>query len=232
MQKKVRAKITKLAAHLLEADPEDMVYDRENGQVHVKGSPDKAKAFGELAFALTTADNLPEGMEPGLEETSFYDPNNFTFPNSAHIAQVEIDRNTGEVQIQKYVAVDDVGNIINPLIVTGQIVGGIAQGVGQALWENGAYDDNGQLVSGSMLDYAMPRADNFPMIETGHTHTPSPHNPLGVKGVGEMGTIAGTATMANAVMDALAPLGIKHLDMPLTAEKIYNAIHAANGGGN
>ena len=229
---KVRDKITKLAAHLLEADPEDMVYDRENGQVHVKGSPDKAKAFGELAFALTTADNLPEGMEPGLEETSFYDPNNFTFPNSAHIAQVEIDRNTGEVQIQKYVAVDDVGNIINPLIVTGQIVGGIAQGVGQALWENGAYDDNGQLVSGSMLDYAMPRADNFPMIETGHTHTPSPHNPLGVKGVGEMGTIAGTATMANAVMDALAPLGIKHLDMPLTAEKIYNAIQAANGGGN
>jgi carbon-monoxide dehydrogenase large subunit len=231
---KVRAKITKLAAHFLEAAPEDMVYDRETGKVYVKGSPDTAKAFGELAFALTTADNLPEGMEPGLEETSFYDPANFTFPNSAHIAQVEIDKNTGEVKVQKYFAVDDVGNIINPMIVEGQIVGGIAQGVGQALWENGAYDENGQLMSGSMLDYAMPRADGFPTIETGHTFTPSPHNPLGVKGVGEMGTIAATATMANAVMDALAPLGIKHLDMPLTAEKLYDAIHSqpANGNGS
>jgi carbon-monoxide dehydrogenase large subunit len=227
---KIRGKITKLAAHLLEAAPEDMVYDRENGKVHVQGSPDKAKAFGELAFALTTADNMPEGMEPGLEETSFYDPANFTFPNSAHVAQVEIDRNTGEVKVQKYIAVDDVGKVINPLIVDGQIVGGIAQGVGQALWEHGVYNDDGQLLSGSMLDYAMPRADGFPPIETGRNETPSPHNPLGVKGVGEMGTIAGTVTIANAVMDALAPLGIRHLDMPFTAEKLYNAIHAANGG--
>jgi carbon-monoxide dehydrogenase large subunit len=227
---KIRGKLIKLAAHQLEAAPEDMVYDRENGKIHVKGSPDKAKAFGELAFGLTTASNLPEGMEPGLEENAFYDPANFTFPNSAHIAQVEIDRNTGEVKIQKYTAVDDVGKVINPLIVDGQIVGGIAQGVGQALWEHGVYDDNGQLLSGSMLDYAMPRADGFSPITTGRTETPSPHNPLGVKGVGEMGTIAGTATIANAVMDALSPLGIKHLDMPLTAEKLYNAIHAANGG--
>jgi carbon-monoxide dehydrogenase large subunit len=227
---KIRGKLIKLAAHQLEAAPEDMVYDRENGKIHVKGSPDKAKAFGELAFGLTTASNLPEGMEPGLEENAFYDPANFTFPNSAHIAQVEIDRNTGEVKIQKYTAVDDVGKVINPLIVDGQIVGGIAQGVGQALWEHGVYDDNGQLLSGSMLDYTMPRADGFSPITTGRTETPSPHNPLGVKGVGEMGTIAGTATIANAVMDALSPLGIKHLDMPLTAEKLYNAIHAANGG--
>jgi carbon-monoxide dehydrogenase large subunit len=173
---------------------------------------------------------MPEGMEPGLEETSFYDPANFTFPNSAHVAQVEIDRNTGEVKVQKYIAVDDVGKVINPLIVDGQIVGGIAQGVGQALWEHGVYNDDGQLLSGSMLDYAMPRADGFPPIETGRNETPSPHNPLGVKGVGEMGTIAGTVTIANAVMDALAPLGIRHLDMPFTAEKLYNAIHAANGG--
>lgn len=229
---KIRNKITKIAAHQLEAAVEDMVYDRENGKVHVKGSPDRAKAFGELAFAVTTADNLPEGMEPGLEETSFYDPANFTFPNSAHIAQVEIDRDTGEVKIQKYAAVDDVGNVINPLIVDGQLVGGVAQGVGQALWENGVYGEDGQLLSGTMLDYAMPRADGFPTIATGRIETPSPHNPLGVKGAGEMGTIAGTATIANAVMDALAPLGIKHLDMPLTAEKIYNAIQAANGGGN
>ena len=229
---KIRNKITKIAAHQLEAAVEDMVYDRENGKVHVKGSPDRAKAFGELAFAVTTADNLPEGMEPGLEETSFYDPANFTFPNSAHIAQVEIDRDTGEVKIQKYAAVDDVGNVINPLIVDGQLVGGVAQGVGQALWEYGVYGEDGQLLSGTMLDYTMPRADGFPTIATGRIETPSPHNPLGVKGAGEMGTIAGTATIANAVMDALAPLGIKHLDMPLTAEKIYNAIQAANGGGN
>jgi carbon-monoxide dehydrogenase large subunit len=229
---KIRNKITKIAAHQLEAAVEDMVYDRENGKVHVKGSPDRAKAFGELAFAVTTADNLPEGMEPGLEETSFYDPANFTFPNSAHIAQVEIDRDTGEVKIQKYTAVDDVGNVINPLIVDGQLVGGVAQGVGQALWEYGVYGEDGQLLSGTMLDYTMPRADGFPTIATGRIETPSPHNPLGVKGAGEMGTIAGTATIANAVMDALAPLGIKHLDMPLTAEKIYNAIQAANGGGN
>lgn len=231
---KIRNKLTILAAHLLEADPADMVYDQASGKVHVKGAPDRAKAFGELSFALTTADNMPPGMEAGLEETAFYDPANFTFPNSAHVAQVEIDRDTGEVTIQKYAAVDDVGKVINPLIVEGQIVGGIAQGVGQALWEHGVYDSNGQLLTATMLDYAMPRADGFPSIKVDRNETPSPHNPLGVKGAGEMGTIAATATIASAVMDALAPLGIRHLEMPLTAEKIHNAIVAAatNGGGN
>ncbi len=225
---KVRGKLIKLAAHLLEAAPDDMVYDQASGTVHVKGSPDNGKAFGELAFALTTADNLPEGMEPALEETSFYDPANFTFPNSAHVAQVEIDKNTGEVTVQKYAAVDDVGNVINPLIVEGQILGGVAQGIGQALWEHGSYDDDGQLMSGSMLDYAMPRADGFPMISVDRNETPSPHNPLGVKGCGEMGTIAATPTIVNAVLDALEPMGIKHLDMPLTAQKIYNAMNGGN----
>lgn len=235
---KIRNKLTILAAHLLEADPADMVYDQSSGKVHVKGAPDRAKAFGELSFALTTADKLPPGMEAGLEETSFYDPANFTFPNSAHVAQVEIDRDTGEVTLQKYAAVDDVGKVINPLIVEGQIVGGIAQGVGQALWEHGVYDSNGQLLTATMLDYAMPRADRFPSIQVDRNETPSPHNPLGVKGAGEMGTIAGTTTIVSAVMDALAPLGIRHLEMPLTAEKIHNAIKAAgaatasNGGGN
>ncbi|MBX3061200.1 MAG: xanthine dehydrogenase family protein molybdopterin-binding subunit [Anaerolineae bacterium] len=235
---KIRNKLTILAAHLLEADPADMVYDQASGKVHVKGAPDRAKAFGELSFALTTADNMPPGMEAGLEETAFYDPANFTFPNSAHVAQVEIDRDTGEVTIQKYAAVDDVGKVINPLIVEGQIVGGIAQGVGQALWEHGVYDSNGQLLTATMLDYAMPRADRFPHIQVDRNETPSPHNPLGVKGAGEMGTIAATTTIASAVMDALAPLGIRHLEMPLTAEKIHNAIVAAgaasasNGGGN
>ncbi len=230
---KIRNKLTLLAAHLLEADPADMVYDQASGKVHVKGAPDRAKAFGELSFALTTADNMPPGMEAGLEETAFYDPANFTFPNSAHVAQVEIDRDTGEVTIQKYAAVDDVGKVINPLIVEGQIVGGIAQGVGQALWEHGVYDSNGQLLTATMLDYAMPRADRFPHIQVDRNETPSPHNPLGVKGAGEMGTIAATTTIVSAVMDALAPLGIRHLEMPLTAEKIHNAIVAAgNGGGN
>jgi carbon-monoxide dehydrogenase large subunit len=228
---KVRSKLKELAAHLLEASVDDMVYDQDEGIVHVAGSPDSKKTFAELAFAVTTAHELPDGMEPGLEATSFYDPSNFTFPYSAHVAQVEIDRETGEVQVQKYFAVDDVGNVINPLIVEGQIVGGIAQGVGQALWEHGIYDDDGQLLSGSMLSYAVPRADGFPSIAVDRIETPSPHNPLGVKGAGEMGTIAATVTVSNAVLDALAPLGIRHLNMPLTAEKIHNAIVAAGNGG-
>ena len=199
--------------------------DRDAGKVHVKGSPDKAKAFAELAFAAYTAHNLPTGLEPGLEETAFYDPANFTFPNSCHIALIELDKETGAVSITRYIAVDDVGKVINPLIVEGQIVGGIAQGVGQALWEEGVYDASGQLLTGTFLDYAMPRADGFPKLEVGRVETPSPHNPLGVKGAGEMGTIAATAVIANAVMDALAPFGVRHLEMPLTAEKLYNAMH-------
>lgn len=221
---KVRAKLMKIAAHQLEAAEEDIVYDRTVGKLHVKGSPDKAMAFGELAFAAYTAHNLPAGLEPGLEEIAFYDPANFTFPNSAHIAQVEIDPATGEVAITRYIAVDDVGSVINPLIVKGQIVGGVVQGVGQALWEEGRYDEAGQLLSGSMLDYAMPRADGFPRLEVDRIETPSPHNPLGVKGAGEMGTIAATAAVANAVMDALKPFGISHIEMPLTAEKLWRAM--------
>jgi carbon-monoxide dehydrogenase large subunit len=228
---KVRAKVIKIAAHQLEAAEEDIVYDRENGTVYVKGSPQQAKPFGELAFAAYTAHNLPQDMEPGLEETSFYDPINFTFPNSAHIVQVEIDGETGDVAIQRYVAVDDVGKVINPLVVDGQVVGGVVQGVGQALWEHAVYDEYGQLLSGSMLDYALPRADSFPTIETDRVETPAPFNPLGVKGCGEMGTIAATVAVANAVMDALAPLGVEHIDMPLTPEKIWRAMQSSNNGG-
>ena len=230
---KVRKKMLKIAAHQLEASEDDLVYDREHGGVYVKGSPSQKKSFFDLSFASYTAHNLPDGMEPGLEETTFFDPPNFTFPNSAHLAQVEIDPQTGEVSIQKYFAVDDVGNVINPMLVEGQIQGGIAQGVGQALLEHGVYDETGQLLSGSFMDYAMPRADTFPMFKTARTETPSPSNPLGVKGAGEMGTIAATVTIANAVMDALAPLGIRHLEMPLTAEKIWHAIqNAKQNGGN
>jgi aerobic carbon-monoxide dehydrogenase large subunit len=221
---KIRAKLVKIAAHQLEASEADMVYDQAAGKVHVKGSPDRGKAFAELAFAAYSAHNLPAGMEPGLEETTFYDPVNFTFPNSAHIAQVEIDPETGEVKLQRYIAVDDVGRVINPMVVQGQIVGGIVQGVGQALFEQGVYDESGQLLTGSLMEYAMPRADAFPKFEVGRIETPSPHNPLGVKGAGEMGTIAGTVTVVNAVLDALAPLGIRHLEMPLTPEKIWKAM--------
>ena len=224
---KIRTKLIKMAAFQLEAAEEDVVYDRTSGKVHVKGSPDQAKSFVELSVGTLTAHQLPEGMEPGLEETTFYDPANFTFPNSAHIAMVEIDRDTGEVKLTHYTSVDDVGNVINPLIVEGQMIGGVAQGVGQALWEHGVYDDAGQLLSGSMMDYAMPRADGFPTILTDRIETPSPHNPLGVKGAGEMGTIASTITVANAVMDAMEPLGVRHLDMPLTAEKLWKAIQSA-----
>lgn len=229
---KIREKMKKIAAHQLEAAEEDIVFDRSNGKLYVKGSPDKSKAFGDISFAAYTAHNLPAGLEPGLEETSFYDPANFTFPNSAHLAMVEIDKETGEVKLLSYYAVDDVGKVINPLIVRGQIVGGIVQGVGQALWENGYYDESGQLLSGSLLDYAMPRADGFPTFVVDRIETPSPHNPLGVKGAGEMGTIAGTAAIAGAVMDALKPFGIRHLEMPYTAEKVYRAMHASNGGGD
>jgi carbon-monoxide dehydrogenase large subunit len=223
--RKLRAKAMKIAAHQLEAAVEDMAFDQDTGKIYVKGSPSKSKAWGEVAFAAYTAHNLPDGLEPGLDENAFYDPANFTFPNSCHIVQVEIDRETGQVQIQRYVAADDVGKVINPLIVDGQIVGGVVQGVGQALWEEGAYDENGQLLAQNLMEYAVPHAEAFPMIETGRIETASPHNPLGVKGAGEMGTIASTVAVANAVMDALQPFGVKHIEMPLTPEKVWKAMN-------
>jgi carbon-monoxide dehydrogenase large subunit len=224
---KVRHKMMKIAAHQLEASVDDMVYDQDTGKVYVKGVPDKAKTFGELAFAAYTAHNLPADVEPGMEEDTYYNPANFTFPNSIHIAQVEVDPETGDITLQRYVAADDVGKVINPLIVDGQVIGGVAQGVGQALWEDAAYSGDGQLIASTLMDYSLPRASRFPHIETGRTETASPHNPLGVKGVGEMGTITATPAIANAVMDALAPLGVKHIDMPLTPERVWRAMEKA-----
>jgi aerobic carbon-monoxide dehydrogenase large subunit len=212
---------------MLEAAPEDM--DFQGGKFFVKGSPDRAKALGEVSLAAYLAHNLPADTEPGLEATTFFDPSNFVFPFGTHIAVVEVDAETGHIELKRYVAVDDFGNVINPMIVDGQLHGGIAQGVAQALWENAVYDDNGQLLSGSMMEYAVPKADQFPMFETDRTVTPSPVNPLGVKGAGEAGTIASTAAVANAVMDALSPFGIKHIDMPFTPAKIWRAIQNANG---
>ena len=223
---RVREKMIKIAAHQMESRPEDVYFDDETRTIRVQGATDEGMAFGEVAFAAYTAHDLPPDLEPGLDETAFFDPSNFTFPNSAHLAVVSIDRETGEITLEKYVGIDDVGKVINPLIVEGQLVGGVAQGVGQALWEHGMYGEDGQLLTGSMMDYAMPRADLFPTIETGRIETPSPTNPLGVKGAGEMGTIAGTVTVANAVMDALAPLGVDHVEMPFTAEKIWQTIQS------
>ena len=223
---RVREKMTKIAAHQMESRPEDVYFDDETGNIRVQGATDDGMSFFEVALAAYTAHDLPPDIEPGLEETAFFDPSNFTFPNSAHLAVVSIDRETGEVILEKYFGVDDVGNVINPLIVDGQLVGGVAQGVGQALWEHGIYGEDGQLLTGSMMDYAMPRADRFPHIETDRIETPSPTNPLGVKGAGEMGTIAATVTVANAVVDALAPLGVDHVEMPFTAERIWQTIQA------
>src|SRR5713226_8993724 len=222
---KIKEKGRKIAAHLLEAGEQDLVF--QGGAWSVKGSPDKKKAWGEVALMAYLAHNIPQGMEPGLEATSFYDPVNFTFPFGTHIAVVEVDPETGAVKILKYVAVDDVGRVINPMIVDGMVHGGIAQGIGQALWEHGVYADDGQLVTATMMDYAMPKADALPSYVTDRTVTPSPINPLGVKGAGETGTIASTPAIANAVIDALEPFGLTHLDIPLTPQKIWKAVAAA-----
>jgi aerobic carbon-monoxide dehydrogenase large subunit len=222
--RRVKEKATKLAAHMLEAAEQDIVFDQ--GRFHVRGSPDRAKTIQEVTLQAYVAWNLPAGFEPSLEASAFYDPANFTFPFGTHIAVVEVDTDTGEVDLTRYVAVDDCGRVINPLIVDGQVHGGLVQGIAQALWEGAEYGPDGQLLSGTMLDYAVPRAHMFPMFETGRTETPSPHNPIGVKGVGETGTIASTPAVVNAVMDALRPYGILHLDMPLTPDRIWNAIQA------
>ena len=220
---RIREKARLYAAHMLEASVDDI--EVVGAEYRVKGSPEKKKTLQEIAFALDLGFSLPAGMDPYFDETVYHDTPNCTWPFGTHIAIVEIDEETGKVDLVRYVAVDDVGKKINPMIVDGQLHGGIAQGVGQALWEGAVYDDDGQLLSGSMLDYAVPRASWFPHFELGETVTPSPVNPLGVKGVGEAGAIASTAAVANAVIDALSPFGIRHLDMPYTAPKVWRAMH-------
>lgn len=219
---KVLEKGAKIAAHKLEAAVEDLEY--ANGAWTVKGS-DKSIAFGDVALTAYVPHDYPEGLEPGLDFSSFYDPANFTYPFGAHVAIVEIDKETGKVTLQRFIAVDDVGNVINPMIVEGQIHGGVAQGVGQALLEGAIYDESGQLANGSYMDYAMPRADDLPSFELDRTVTPCPHNPLGVKGAGEAGTIGATPAVVNAVMDALSPYGIHDVQMPVTSQKVWRVIH-------
>ena len=224
---KVREKALKIAAHLMEVAEEDVEF--VDNAFRVKGSADKSKTIADCAFAAYMGGNLPAGVGPMLEEQHYYDPENFVYPFGTHICVVEVDKETGETHLVRYLAVDDCGRIINPLLRDGQVHGGIAQGIAQALWEEAVYDENGQLLSGSLMDYAIPKASFLPHFELGHTETPSPHNPLGVKGIGEAGTIASTPAVVNAVMDALAPLGISHLDMPLRPAKVWAAIeHTAH----
>jgi aerobic carbon-monoxide dehydrogenase large subunit len=222
---KIKEKAKLVTAHLLEASPDDIDY--ADGKFFVKGSPDKFKTIQDVALMANVAWNMPKGVEPGLEASSFFDPPNFVYPFGAHIAVVKVDAETGEIALQRYIAVDDCGKVINPMIVEGQIHGGIAQGAGQALWEEAVYDDDGQLLTGSMMDYAVPKAEYFPQFELAMTETTTTVNPLGVKGIGETGTIASTPAIYNAVADALAPLGVKTINMPLTPERVWRAIREA-----
>ena len=224
--RKVKEKAKVIAAHLLEASPDDIEY--VDGRLGVKGVPERSKTIQEVALMAYLAWNMPKDVEPGLEATSFFDPSNFVYPFGCHAAIVEIDPATGVVTLQRYVAVDDCGPVINPKIVDGQVHGGIVQGVAQALWENAVYDENGQLLTGSLMDYALPIAEWFPPFETARTETSSPVNPMGVKGVGETGTIASTPAVMNAVMDALSSSGVTYLDMPATPEKVWRAIAAGS----
>ena len=279
---KVADKAKAIVAHQLEADPADI--ELRDGKWIVRGSPEKGMALADVAGAAYVPENLPDGMEPGLDETAFYDPENFVFPFGAHACVVDVDAETGKVEIVRYVAVDDCGPAINPmlidgqvhggipappnfvfpfgahacvvdvdgetgkiqvvryvavddcgppinpLLIDGQVHGGITHALGQALYEQVHYDEDGQLVTGSFVDYALPTAAELPSYETDRTETPSPVNSLGVKGVGEAGTIAGSATVTNAVIDALRPLGVTFLDMPLTPMRVWSAINEAKGG--
>ena len=222
---KIEAKAKKIAAHLLEASDTDI--DFANGEFTVRGT-DKKIPFGTVALTAYVPHNYPlETLEPGLNETAFYDPTNFTFPSGTYIAEVEVDPETGVVRLDRFTAVDDFGTIINPMIVEGQVHGGLVQGIGQALIENCVYDrETGQLLTGSFMDYAMPRADDFPEFKIGHVCTPCTHNPLGTKGCGEAGAIGSPPAIINAVLDALAPLGVKDLDMPATPHRVWQAIQA------
>jgi carbon-monoxide dehydrogenase large subunit len=220
---KVKAKMAKFAAALMEAHEEDLVF--ENGKIFVKGAPARGKTFAEVAHYAYIPVPLPPGLEPGLSEEAFFEPTNNTYPFGCHISMVEVDRDTGEPRLLKLVAVDDAGHLINPLIVEGQIHGGLAQGIGQALIEEVVYNSDGQLVTGSFMDYALPRATDFPRFELDHTVTPTPVNPLGAKGCGEAGTLGSTPSIVAATVDALSEFGVKHIDMMLRPEKLWRIIH-------
>ncbi len=221
---KVVDKAKKIAAHLLEASVQDIEFER--GTFRVAGT-DRTKALAEVSLAAYVPHNYPiEELEPGLEETAFYDPKNFTYPGGCHICEVEIEKETGKVSVVNFTAVDDVGRVINPMIVEGQVQGGVAQGVGQALMEQAVYDESGQLLSGSMMDYCLPRAEDLPPVGVATHVTLCTHNPLGVKGCGEVGAIGSPPAVINAVVDALRDYGVRHIEMPATPAKIWSIINA------
>jgi len=226
---KVIEKARRVAAHLLEAGEDDLEF--EAGSFSVKGAPGSSVTMGDIAFATFTAHNLPEGMEPSLDADATYDPVNFSFPHGTHLCAVDVDTETGRVTIRKYVCVDDVGNPINPLIVEGQVHGGLAQGIAQALFEEAVYDDAGNLTTGTFVDYTPPSAADLPSFTTDRTVTPSTDNPLGVKGVGEAGTIASTPAVVNAIVDALRPFGVTDVPMPCTPERVWRAVRDGKQSG-
>ncbi|NBM20524.1 xanthine dehydrogenase family protein molybdopterin-binding subunit [Streptomyces sp. GC420] len=223
--RKVVDKARKVAAHLLEASEQDLEFT--DGVFSVKGSPEARRTIQEIAFEAFSSHDLPEGMEPTINAEHIVDPENFSYPHGTHLCAVEIDTETGRTHIRKYVCVDDVGRVVNPMIVEGQVHGGLAQGIGQALYEEAVYDDEGNLMTGTMADYLVPTAPDLPEFTTDRTETPATSNPLGVKGVGESGTIASTPAVVNAVVDALRPLGVTDVPMPCTPERIWRAVRQA-----
>jgi carbon-monoxide dehydrogenase large subunit len=222
---KVITKAKRISAHLLEASEDDIEF--AHGRLYVRGDPDSGHSIQEIALAAFTAHALPDGVEPSLDSDATYDPDNFSFPHGTHLCATEVDTETGQVTIRSYVAVDDVGKVVNPLIVDGQVHGGLAQGIAQALYEEAIYDEEGQLTTTTMADYLLPSAADLPHFTTDRTETPATTNPLGVKGVGEAGTIASTPAVVNAIVDALRPLGIRDITMPCTPERVWRAIQEA-----
>ena len=225
---KVIEKAKPVAAHLLEASIDDIEFS--GGRFSVRGT-DQGMGIAEVSTAVFAAHNLPDGVEPTIDSDATYDAVNFSFPHGTHLCAMEVDTETGAVKMRKYVCVDDIGNIINPLIVAGQVHGGLVQGIAQALWEEAVYDDQGTLVSGSFVDYLLPTAADTISFETDHTTSPALTNSLGTKGVGEAGCIASTPAVVNAVVDAVRPLGIRDIQMPCTPERVWRAIHDAGAGG-
>jgi carbon-monoxide dehydrogenase large subunit len=229
---KIIKKAKKIASHIMEASEEDI--ELKDGKFTVAGT-DKSLAWGDVTLAAYVPHNYPlDEIEPGLEETAFYDPNNFTYPAGAYACEVEVDPETGRVEVLSFAAADDFGNVVNPMIVEGQVHGGLAQGIGQALLENCSYDEEGQLISASYMDYAMPRSSDLPMFQVDHScATPCTHNPLGVKGCGEAGAIGSPPSVVNAVIDALQSGGhdVRHINMPLTPARVWAAINGAGGTG-
>jgi len=219
---RIVAKARLIAAHKLGVEPSQVDYVRGRFT-----GPEDSIALKDIALAAWTAHDLPDGVEPGLEASFVYDPPNFSWPSGAHLAVVEVDTETGNVEVLRYIAVDDVGTVVNPLIVDGQIHGGIAQGIAQALFEEAVYDDDGNLLTGNMVSYLVPSAPDLPSYELDRTETPSPTNPLGVKGVGETGAIASPAAVINAVCDALAADGVTDIQMPATPERVWRALEEA-----